>query len=463
MVGAVLWFPDGTVSTAHRGEFRDGDHAEYTLFERKLHNRRLDDAVLFTTLEPCLVRSPERTPCAKRVFLTRVKTVWIGMEDPDPTVEGRGREYLLEQGVAVERFPDELFREIRDANPEFYQQAVKRSDVAHAVPAEGVTLSSFEKPESRVAVANLDRGALERYRDMKGISEAVDSPEFLAHLAHLGAIHVDDRGRSRPTKFGVVLFGKDPQTLYSMTKVLMKIRHANGRVETPPAFEGPAIALPDRIIDYLRDTLPKVIDRSRGTSRDVDALPYEAVREAVINAIIHRDYEDAYRGVQTHIEVTPETVVVKSAGSPKAPISLEKLQGLTAVPVARNPTLQSAFARVRLAEGQNHGMETFRGLVDGGLPRPTYSFDEPFLTLTLYLTAEAAVSVLPADKLAALNTDERRGWEFLSTRQTTSRPEYQHAMGFSLAKAGRHLKHFVDLGLLEREGAGRATTYRTVR
>ena len=35
-VGAVLVFPDGTVETAFRGEFREGDHAEYTLLEKNI-------------------------------------------------------------------------------------------------------------------------------------------------------------------------------------------------------------------------------------------------------------------------------------------------------------------------------------------------------------------------------------------------------------------------------------------
>src|SRR5262245_36133036 len=50
-VGVVLWKPDGTVETACRGELREGDHAEYTLLERKNRHARLDGAVLFATLE----------------------------------------------------------------------------------------------------------------------------------------------------------------------------------------------------------------------------------------------------------------------------------------------------------------------------------------------------------------------------------------------------------------------------
>lgn len=52
-VGAVLWKPDGTIGTASRGELREGDHAEYTLIERKNGHENLDGTVLFATLEPC--------------------------------------------------------------------------------------------------------------------------------------------------------------------------------------------------------------------------------------------------------------------------------------------------------------------------------------------------------------------------------------------------------------------------
>jgi ATP-dependent DNA helicase RecG len=49
-VGAVLLKPDGTIETACRGELRYGDHAEFTLLERKNRSSRLDGAILFATL-----------------------------------------------------------------------------------------------------------------------------------------------------------------------------------------------------------------------------------------------------------------------------------------------------------------------------------------------------------------------------------------------------------------------------
>jgi pyrimidine deaminase RibD-like protein len=77
-VGAVLVKPDGTVETACRGELRHGDHAEFTILERKNRGNRLDGSILFATLEPCApgARRHPKLGCAERIGLARIKEVW---------------------------------------------------------------------------------------------------------------------------------------------------------------------------------------------------------------------------------------------------------------------------------------------------------------------------------------------------------------------------------------------------
>ncbi|NQT20115.1 MAG: hypothetical protein HQ592_10455, partial [Planctomycetes bacterium] len=100
-VGAVLYKSDGTVETACRGELRHGDHAEFTLLERKNRGNKLDGGILFATLEPCAKgsRKHPKLSCAERIFLARIKEVWVGIQDPDPTVARKGIGYLIRQGV----------------------------------------------------------------------------------------------------------------------------------------------------------------------------------------------------------------------------------------------------------------------------------------------------------------------------------------------------------------------------
>jgi ATP-dependent DNA helicase RecG len=142
-VGAVLYKPDRTIETAYRGELRHGDHAEFTLLERKNRGNKLDGSILFATLEPCAkgARKSPKMSCAERIFLARIKEVWVGIQDPDPTVARKGIGYLIRQGVTVHMFDRDLQEVIEKENKEFLEQATERAAEIEEEPGK-VALSS---------------------------------------------------------------------------------------------------------------------------------------------------------------------------------------------------------------------------------------------------------------------------------------------------------------------------------
>lgn len=85
------------------------------------------------------------------------------------------------------------------------------------------------------------------------------------------------------------------------------------------------------------------------------------------------------------------------------------------------------------------------------------------VVLTLYRSIESAVSGLSAEVLRSLNRSERTGWQFLSLKTTITMREYAEHMGLDHRMAQRHLRRFVELGVLRRVGAGPSTKYRVVR
>ena len=74
------------------------------------------------------------------------------------------------------------------------------------------------------------------------------------------------------------------------------------------------ILIPDLVEKWLVPKLPNVIDRSRMTRTARSVVPFELVREAVINALVHRDYD--LTGATCHLVVTADTITVRSPGAP---------------------------------------------------------------------------------------------------------------------------------------------------
>lgn len=462
-VGAVLWKPDGAVETACRGELRDGDHAEYTLLERKNHSERLDGAVLFATLEPCAPgsRRHPKLACAERVALARIKEVYVGIEDPDPTVDRKGIKYLQDRGVTVRMFDRDLQEAIQAANQAFIEQAMERAAAAREVKEKRpVVLSALEGALVGTELRDLDATALEAYRTALGIADMPGTPDFNRRLLLQGLLH-EAGGGLVPTGFGLLLFGREPRLGVPQAGLLGTVHFADGREETRD-FDGPAVNIPEQAIAWLKDKLPNPIARTQARRKDLHETHFELLREGIVNALVHRDYGVA--GAKCQLVASDGKVVVKSPGTTVEPITLEQLQLFDAPMLSRNPVMHFVFAKMKLAEERGLGLKSMKARsLAAGLPLPTYSYTAPYLDLTLYTDAQAAVADVGGELLARLSPAERAGWNWLVTQSEVTTAAYQAAMGVPNRTAKNHLSKLTGLGLLRMKGAGRATRYEVVR
>ena len=453
-VGAVLLKPDGSVVTAHRGELRAGDHAEFTLLERKHRDVALDGCVLFATLEPCApgARNHPKLSCAERIVLARIKTVYVGIEDPDPTVDKGGLRHLRRHGVEYVMFDRDLQEVINDANEAFLKQAYERAELAEG----GASDPPPPMDVGQSTLSQLSDRALEAYRDRVGIRAEPRSDEFWRRLASVGFV-VETKGAFLPTGHGLLLFGRHPRETFPQAGLLARIEYPDGTSEREE-FGGPLLLIPEAVEGWLSGKLPNVMTRESMRRGESHRLAFESVREAVVNALVHRDYE--VEGAKVQLVIDSNTVKVMSPGGPVYPLTLPQLQGFDAPMISRNPKLHYAFQKIELAEEMGYGLRTLKARAEeDGLPLPQFAFRDPYLSLTLFRTPESAHAALAPNVQAELSSSETDGWAWLVRRSTATRSEYQDALGLAERTARNHLGHFAELGLVEVTGRGPSTRY----
>lgn len=461
-VGAVLYKADGTIETACRGEIRYGDHAEFTLLERKHRAEKLDGSILFATLEPCApgARNHPKLGCAERIVLARIKEVYVGIEDPDPTVDRKGIKYLQDHGITVHMFEADLQDAIRKENKAFLEQALIRAEDAEK-PKELVQLSKLERSPPDVNLTDLNVRALQTYRDKLGLSDEVSSDAF-HHRLLLQGLLVEVGGTLKPSGFGQLLFSEHPRDSLPQAGLKASVEYSNGEKNLKD-FDGPLVFIPKQVEEWVGRELKQTVSRNSMERVHRTDVPFEVIREAVINALVHRDYD--IENAKCHLIVSDDLIVIKSPGLPLESITLEQMNNFSAPTLSRNPILHAVFSRLGLAEERGLGMETWRKLAQKHeLPSPRFSVEGPYLVLTIYRNPEAVISTIPADSLEKLSTSEREAWKLIVSKDFVTASEYVSLLGdIDRKTAQRHLKKFSDLGMVKAEGAGRSLKYKVLK
>ncbi len=108
-------------------------------------------------------------------------------------------------------------------------------------------------------------------------------------------------------------------------------------------------------------------------------------------------------------------------------------------------------------------MKTLRTVPEKfGLPLPKYSYQAPYLVLTLFRTQEAVTGILDKKIQESLNEAEQKGWQWLAMKGRIKASQYAEALQVENRTARRHLNHFVELGLVKKTGSGPSTEYEII-
>lgn len=198
-------------------------------------------------------------------------------------------------------------------------------------------------------------------------------------------------GRVVPTNAGILFFGYDPQMHVIQAEVVCVLfRGATGtsRYTDMKIMRGTIVELVDKTEDFLQRYIP-VEGRVEGWKRiDIPDYPIEALREAVINAVIHRDY--SRQGESIRVFYYEDRIEVHSPGLLLPDITVEMMERGEVMSKLRNPVLAGLLRDVpgymeRMGSGIRFMLDEAKRL---GLPAVQFREIGEFV-VTFYKTPSA--------------------------------------------------------------------------
>ena len=192
---------------------------------------------------------------------------------------------------------------------------------------------------------------------------------------------------------------------------------------------------------------------------DTRDYPEVAVREALLNTLVHRDY--SFRA-STLISIYDDRIEFVSIGGLLPGLELDDL--MMGVSVCRNPHLANVFYRLQLIEAYGTGMKKIMGAYANALVQPKIKTTNNAFKIILpnvNFTPKAAEVHKDFEKAAdlALDSNEEKVLKFLREHLMITRKETQTLLEVSRSTAGRILKAMVDSGRIKQIGGSRTTRY----
>ena len=276
-------------------------------------------------------------------------------------------------------------------------------------------------------------------------------------LEYIGAGTIDKTG-FHLNNTGLLFFGKDVSK-YDVSHQIKMVKFNNidriGIIDKKES-KSSIFKLFDEIKLFFNENTKHGLVINGFKSVEVPEYPYEVIREAIVNAIAHRDYDFDNSFITFYIYT--DRIEIISPGRLPYPLTIDQL-GKTKNPIHRNPRITEILSKTKYMEHVGTGISMMRKTMkEHGLPEPEFNDENNFFKVVLYG---------PNNRLITLDTNKRqittnknfshlkdRQKEFLE-KQDKNNPitykEYMEMFKVSKSTAKRDMNIFIEYGFVHKE------------
>ena len=320
------------------------------------------------------------------------------------------------------------------------------------------------RPCPGATVDDLDPAQIEAYREQLALRRPASplsrqGQETL--LLQVGAV-VRDMGQLRPTLTGVLFFGQEPQHFYpSLTITFLHFAGTSTARTDPDAplyldnreFRGSVPAMIESARATVFEKLSKQATLDGFVRQDVPEYPESVYREAIINAVSHRDYE--LEGSSIQVRLFADRLEVQSPGGLGGHLTVDNI---AYEQYTRNPRLVRLLEDYGYVEQRGLGVDQMiQVMAANGLEPPV--FENRGSSFWVTLKGKPPSSPFPDLVRLGLSDRQIRAIVYLRAHSRITNREYQTEFGVSERTALYDLQGLVDAGLVLPVSSGRGRSY----
>ena len=215
----------------------------------------------------------------------------------------------------------------------------------------------------------LDKDNLREFKREALITSDIDDYQMLDSL-----LVFDDNNIAKSG--GVLFFARHPEQIFPHAVVRCVLFKGTDKVYIldDKTFGGPLLQQYNQAMEWLQGKLKVAYEiEGAGPRKEIWEIPLAVFKEAIINALSHRDYDE--QGACTTIEMFDDRVEITNPGS-LLPVVAKNFGRKS---LSRNPLIFGLFTRMHLVEHIGSGIPRMgKDMLDAGLPAPTFETDGMF-------------------------------------------------------------------------------------
>lgn len=252
----------------------------------------------------------------------------------------------------------------------------------------------------------------------------------------------------------VVLFGKEPAKFLSQCRIRISVLpegKTGSRIEDTEIIENNLFQAFNRVQDYFLkyNTLIGVFTEKDWDRKSQLKFPNDALDEAIVNAMVHRDYGDVSGEIT--INIYNDKIEIINSGEIPDDIITGKSKIKPHHSVLRNPTIAHMFYLRGKMEKLGRGLTLISDrFVEYGYRKPEWTLQSGYTTLTLF------------SKAAEIQLNDRMK-EFINHYKESifTRQDYEDYFKGAIAEktARNDLSKLIEMGVLSKTGLGAVTKY----